>query len=144
MSFNDEGSVHNDPNGEILNCTWSLWAPGETAPRESKVARHGESVSFTLPPETQRLGNWTVMLVVKDNYGITATRPDPLGLQPLGVHPSPTSELLRPATEPYRKVWTLNVKQSAPPGFGIEWIVLIVILIAIIALAIFYIRRRSR
>jgi hypothetical protein len=134
VSFSASSSVHNDPNGSFTTYTWTLWALGETAPRATKT---GQSVDFELPPETQRVGDWTVMLVVKDNYGITAN-------PKTGSALTPTSELRRAGTAPYRKTAILNVQAATPPGLNIEWILLAVILIVIIALAVFYMRRRSR
>jgi hypothetical protein len=134
VSFSASESVHNDPNGNIVTYTWTLWAPGETQARSTQT---GESVSFELPPRTERPGDWTVMLVVKDNFGITAK-------QLTGQNLRPTSELLRPAAAPYRKLWVLNVQLSGAPGLNIEWIALIVVLIVVIAAAVVYLRRRSR
>ena len=134
ISFSASSSVHNDPNGNIKNYTWTLWAPGETGARATKT---GQSVDFELPPQTERIGNWTVMLVVEDNYGITAN-------PKTGSSLTPTSELRRVGTAPYRKTVILNVQEAAPLGLNIEWILLIVILIVIIAVAVFYMRRRSR
>ncbi|MGB9135106.1 MAG: hypothetical protein WCC63_05940 [Candidatus Bathyarchaeia archaeon] len=99
VGFSASESVHNDPNGFIETYTWTLWAPNEPAPRDTRT---GESVSFELPPQTEKIGNWTVMLVVADNFGITAR---PL----IGSILQPTSELLRPATEPYRESALLEV-----------------------------------
>ncbi|MDH5704101.1 MAG: right-handed parallel beta-helix repeat-containing protein, partial [Aigarchaeota archaeon] len=98
VAFSAEESVHNDPNGRLLNYTWTLWAPGEATAR---AAETGESVSFDLPPTTAELGNWTVMLVIRDSYGITA--------QAVAGTLTPASELLRPATDPYRETVLLEV-----------------------------------
>ena len=134
VSFSASGSVHNDPGGSFTTYTWTVWPLGQTAPSDTKT---GQSVEFNIPPTTERLGDWTIMLVVKDNYGITARNIE-------GGTPSPTGELLRPGTAPYRATVILTVGEAAPPGVSIEWILLIVILIVIIALAVFYMRRRSR
>ena len=134
VSFSASSSSPPYPDGSFTTYTWTLWAPGETAPRATKT---GQTVDFELPPETQRIGDWTVMLVVKDNYGITA-------VQKTGLALTPTSELVRPGAAPYRKTAILNVQAAIAPGLNIEWILLAVILIVIIALAVFYMRRRSR
>ena len=133
VSFSAADSGHNDPNGNIVEYRWTLWAPGETAARDSQT---GVDVEFTLPPTTTRTGNWTVMLVVTDSFGITA--------QASTGTINYNSTLLRPATAPYRTTKTLNVQLSGGPGLNIEWIILAIILIVIIAVAIFYLRRRSR
>ena len=142
ISFSASGSVHNDPDGAIVTYTWTLWSTGDPVARDTQTGEGLESVSFELPPQTEKIGNWTVMLVVTDNFGITARQPSETS--PLGVAPTPTSDLLRPATTWYRKTWTLDVRQSAPPGLNLEWILLIVILVVVIAAAVFYIRRRQR
>ena len=111
VSYSAADSVHNDPNGTITDYTWSLWAPGETAPKEVRV---GVTASLHLPPETAKFGNWTVMLVVEDNFDITA--------RPLtGTLLTPASELLRPATAPYRQLWTLNVQNPQPGDYDLQW-----------------------
>ena len=138
VSFSASGSSHSDPNGQIVSYTWTFWAPGltqpfETEPRQTKT---GESVSLTLSSKTT-FGEWTAMLVVKDNYGITAVD------STLGTL-SPASQLLRPAAAPYRATATFTVQESAGGFLSPEWIALIIILIVVIALAVFYLRRRSR
>jgi hypothetical protein len=134
VSFSASSSTPPYPDGSFTTYTWTLWAPGDPSARDTKT---GQSVDFELPPETAKTGNWTVMLVVKDNYGITAN-------QKTGTSLKPTTELRRPATTAYRKTAILNVQAAGAPGLNIEWILLIVILIVIIALAVFYMRRRSR
>lgn len=101
VSYSASDSVHNNPNGQILNFTWTLWAPGEVLPRYINT---GASFSFTLPDHA-KLGGWTVMLVAVDNYGMTA-------IAPSGSTLTPTSELLRPATAPYRKIALLEVGEE--------------------------------
>jgi len=134
VSFSAFGSVHNDPGGSFTTYTWTVWPIGQTAPSDTK---DGQSVEFNIPPTKEQLGDWTIMLVVKDNYGFTARNSE-------GGTATPTGELLRPGTEPYRKTVVLTVGEEAPAGVSLEWILLIVILIVIIALAVFYMRRRSR
>jgi hypothetical protein len=101
VSFSASGSFHSDPNGEILSYRWTLWAPGETMPRN---VRSGVEVAFSFPLNPEE-GNWTVMLVVNDNFGLTA-------MVPPGATLSPTSELLRPATAPYRFSVPLQVARA--------------------------------
>jgi signal peptidase I len=114
VSFSAADSVHNDPNGNITTYTWTLWKPGETVP---VVTVHGPSadVSFPLQFVTTKTGNWTVMLVVEDNFGITA--------HPLtGGWLTPAAELLRPATASYRQLWTLNVQNKPQPvDYDLQW-----------------------
>ena len=135
IAYSASDSVHTDPQGQITNYTWTLWVPGETAPRFTEI---GQSVEFQLPGKITRLGNWTVMLVVRDNYGVTAQAP-------VGSTLTPTSDLRRPATAPYRTIFKVAISQAPPPSlFTIENIVLILILVAIIAATVIYLRRRSR
>jgi hypothetical protein len=129
------GSTHADPNGQITNYAWTLWRPGETSPLDEQP---GETVEFQLPTKITKVGNWTVMLVVLDNYGVTARAP-------AGATLSPTSDLRRPSTGPYRASFTVDVSQAPPPTlFTIDNIVLILILVVIIVAAVVYLRRRSR
>jgi hypothetical protein len=135
ITFTASGSTHEDPNGQITNYAWTLWRLGETAPLDEQP---GETVEFQLPTKITKVGNWTVMLVVQDNYGMTAQAP-------AGATLSPTSDLRRPATGPYRASFTVDVSQAPPPTlFTVENLVLILILVVIIVAAVFYLRRRSR
>jgi len=82
-------------------------------------------VTFTLDSRWSG-GNWTVALEVLDIYGIKYDE-------------------TRAATSPYRETVVLEVAEAPPPSFfNIENIALIVMLIVIIAIAIVYLRRRSR
>ncbi len=122
VSFSASGSSHSDPNGEILNYTWTLTAPGETGSRDTQ---DGQDVTFDLGRAWPG-GNWTVALEVRDNYGIEYNN-------------------IRPATDSYRRELLLQVSEAPPPTFfTIENIALIVILVVIIAAAVIYLRRRSR
>ncbi|UCD96176.1 MAG: hypothetical protein JSV35_06690 [Candidatus Bathyarchaeota archaeon] len=121
VSYKSEGSTHTDPNGDLLNLTWRLWGPGDVAPRSEDTGSEA-----TFETEDGWLGNFTVTLDVKDNYGVTF---DPA----------------RPATEPWRAKKTLEIGEPTGPGlFTLDNIVLVVILVVIIALAVVYLRRRSR
>jgi len=120
VQFDASQSSHSDPDGTILNYTWALWAPGET------IARHSyEGVTFTHKfPGDAKNGTWRIVLSVKDSFGVTYSE-------------------FRPLSSPYLTEVTLQVNRAVK---GIPWdlIVLGVILIAIIAVAVFYIRRRRR
>ncbi|MCK4633962.1 hypothetical protein KAT42_03950, partial [Candidatus Bathyarchaeota archaeon] len=115
-------SNHTDPNGEILLYTWELWRPPETQLRESIK---GEIGSFDLDPRYVG-GNWTIKLVVLDNYGLEYNED-------------------RPKTAAYLTTKTLALQALGAPGlFTLENIILMVMLIIVIAGAIVYLRRRSR
>jgi len=120
IQFDASQSSHSDPDGTILNYTWSIWAPGETIPRKSY-----EGVTFThLIPGNAINGTWRIVLSVKDNFGVTYSES-------------------RSLSSPYQTEVTLQVTRAVK---GIPWdlVVLGVILIAIIAVSVFYIRRRRR
>ncbi|MCK4498404.1 hypothetical protein KAU25_04320, partial [Candidatus Bathyarchaeota archaeon] len=120
VTFTSDSS-HTDPGGELLILRWALWGPGDAFPR---LEGNGTDVEFEI--DAGWLGNFTVTLDVLDNYGVTY---DPA----------------RPASDPWRQTKTLEVTEKTTGGlFSLDNIVLIVILVVIIALAIVYIRRRSR
>jgi len=122
ISFSASRSTYNYSNGQLSNYTWTLTGPGEMAAR---ITKREENVTFELDSAWSG-GNWTVALEVLDIYGIKYDE-------------------TRAATSPYRKTVVLEVAEAPPPSFfNIENIALIVILIVIIALAVVYLRRRSR
>ena len=122
ISFSASRSTYNYSNGQLSNYTWTLTGPGEMAAR---ITKREENVTFELDSAWSG-GNWTVALEVLDIYGIEYDE-------------------TRAATSPYRKTVVLEVAEAPPPSFfNIENIALIVILIVIIALAVVYLRRRSR
>jgi hypothetical protein len=124
ITFSAAGSSHSDPNGQILNYTWTLWAPGESGPRQE--VKNGDTVTFQLPEKITKIGNWSVKLEVKDNYGVEYDEN-------------------RPATAPYQKTVFFEVGETGPPSiFTVENIALVLILVVIIGLAVVYLRRRSR
>jgi hypothetical protein len=120
VTFSSDSS-HTDPNGELINLTWALWGPSDPSPR---LGDSGEEAEFEIADGW--LGNFTVTLDVRDNYGVTY---DPA----------------RPASDPWRKTKALEIGEKTSGGlFSLDNIVLVVILVVIIALAVVYIRRRSR
>ena len=120
VTFDASGSSHLDPNGNILNYTWQLWGPGETAPRDS-----GEGIAFvTEILRGAKNGTYRVVLRIKDNYGVTYSAS-------------------RPLSSSYQTDFTFDVTKRTP-GIPYDLIVLGVILVVIIGVAIFYIRRRRR
>jgi hypothetical protein len=118
-------STHSDPNGVILNYTWTLWAPGESQYRDSITGTVG---TFDLHFGYSG-GEWIVKLWVTDNYGLKCDK-----------------KTVRPKLlEFYQTSTTFNLKAQTGGGiFDIENIILIVIIIIVIALAVVYLRRRSR
>jgi hypothetical protein len=110
VSFNASESIHNDPEGHIIWYRWSIWKPGETHPvdwHEGNATAGDVTFEYTIPSEVSKFGNWMVLLVVEDSFGITA---EPLS----GSTLLPYGELLRPATEAYRKAILLTVEKPLP------------------------------
>jgi len=119
VTLSASGSVHNDPDGEILNYTWSLIEPGAG----TSVFKTYEGVSMT--HTFAKNGTWRIILTVKDNWGVTYN-PD------------------RPATEPYRKEILLNVGAKSETPFTIENIAFVIIIAVVLILIVVYLRRRAR
>ena len=119
-TFDASQSSHLDPAGTILNYTWELWGPDETAPRDS-----GDGITFIteIQPKAKN-GTYRLVLTIKDNFGATYSES-------------------RPLSSPYRTEYTFEVTKRTA-GIPYDFIVLGIILIAIIGVAIFYIRRRRR
>jgi hypothetical protein len=118
--FDASQSSHSDPDGSFLNYTWELWGPDETKPRHTD-----KGITFTYKlPETTKSGDYRIVLSVKDNFGITYSES-------------------RPLTSTYQTEVVLQITRE---GAGIPWdlILLGVILIAIIGVAVFYIRHKRR
>ncbi len=86
IGFNASGTVHEDPDGHILNYEWSLLAPGELHPR---FIYSGTIIYHYFSPSAKE-GTWRVRLEVRDDYGVEY---DPL----------------RPATDPYQKEVQIEV-----------------------------------
>jgi len=126
VTFDASQSAHNDPDGTILNYTWRVWAPGETLP---KATYSGVTMQYTFP-QSVKVGTWRIELIVKDSFGVTYD--DELVAQ-------------RPRIAAYQKEVSLEVGESGAQGFfNLENIAFIVILVGIIAIAIFYLYRRTR
>jgi len=119
VTLSASGSVHNDPDGEILNYTWSLIEPGAG----TSVFKTYEGISMT--HTFAKNGTWRIILTVKDNWGVTYN-PD------------------RPATEPYQKEILLNVGAKSETPFTIENIAFVIIIAVVLILIVVYLRRRAR
>jgi len=86
--FDASRSAHMDPDGEIQEYLWTLWAPGETRPR---FEYHSKNMSHIFS-QTAKMGSWRVILTVIDNWGITFDE-------------------TRPASTPYREERALTIKE---------------------------------
>ena len=118
--LNASSSVHGDPNGQLTSYYWAIYAPGqelEEIPKyQSPESEINVSYTFT------EAGNWTIVLRVKDSYGITYDKD-------------------RSQTVAYRLVEKMFVQGG---GWGlIEYIAVIIVVIAI-AIAVFVLVRRRR
>jgi len=112
-------STHQDLDGSITNYTWTLYEPGTPLPRQTLK---GKTVTY----EFDKNGTWTIILEVKDNWGLTYDED-------------------RSATDPYKTEATLDVAEKPPESpFNIENIALVIIIIVAIALILYYIRQRTR
>ncbi|MCK4314028.1 hypothetical protein KAW04_04610, partial [Candidatus Bathyarchaeota archaeon] len=123
-------SVHRDPEGQITSYYWEIFAPGQKVEEipQYKNAESEIDVSYKFREE----GNWTIVLRVKDNYGITYVGK-------------------RSHTEPYRLEEKIYVQvegdgENGEDGGGIpiEYIaIIIVVVVAAIAAFVLVRRRRS-
>jgi len=121
VTFSAVGSTHNDPNGNITEYSWQIRNPQGTIVATLK----GIEVTYKFPSA----GNWTVILTVKDNYGVTY------------------SSKRAGTTSDYRLSVTVVVSgpgEVGPPGLAIpmEYIVAIVAAVIIVAVAIYIYRKR--
>lgn len=123
VTINGSGSVHQDPKGKITGYTWEIFAPGAdpntNLPVKSISGANATVIAYTF----NTTGNWTVRLVVADNYQLSY-------------------DSRRPATGAYRCDVVISVAQG---GIPIEWIVAIVVgAIAVVAVVVFVMLRRRR
>jgi hypothetical protein len=114
VTFSAEASFHQDPNSRIVEYTWLFYRPGATSPT---YEHNGVTVTHTFVEN----GTWRIVLVVRDNWGITY---DPQ----------------RSATASYLQEVSLKVHSGVKPppdNFRYEQIaILVIILITIAAISI--------
>ena len=111
-------SVHQEPGAYLETYTWKIYKPGIDQP--FKILTGNYSVSLSL----NETGEWTVELLVQDNYGIKY-------------------DANRPATSAYK--CTIKIIVGGGGGFHIEWIILpAVSIVGIIVIAILVIMRRRK
>jgi len=120
VTLNASSSIHNDPDGQITSYSWALYEPGATPGVDSPTAMlNGINVSYNFNEQ----GNWTIVLTVKDNYGITY-------------------DTKRTSTAPYRLEMQVYVQTA---GFPLEYIVIpVIVIIVVVLVAILFHRRRAR
>lgn len=124
ITLDASNSAHMDPEGNITEYRWLIYPPTEEGlasvsgiPDEL----NGVIVSYEFGV---RAGNWTVILQVTDNYGITYSS-------------------TRTRTTSYQKEVPITVQGRG--GIPFEYIIAIVIVVIVVAVAlvIFYRRRRT-
>jgi len=124
ITLDASNSAHMDPEGNITEYRWTIYPPTEEGlasvlgiPDEL----NGVIVSYEFGV---RAGNWTVILQVTDNYGITYSS-------------------TRTRTTSYQKEVLITVQGRG--GIPFEYIIAIVIvgIVVAVALVIFYRRRRT-
>jgi len=92
ITLNASSSVHGDPDGQLTSYYWEIFAPGQTFEDFPKYmsAESEISVSYNFTEQ----GNWTIVLRVRDNYGITYSG-------------------MRCFTDDYRMIMTIRIKSVA-------------------------------
>jgi hypothetical protein len=117
VTFNATGSKHSEPTGYFTLYTWQI--------RENPTYPVRETLTnLTAEYAFQSALNWTVSLIVTDNFGITY-------------------DANRPATAVYKLDFTVEVTEEPQGGFPWDLLALAIILIAVIVIVGYiYIRRR--
>jgi len=129
--LNASSSVHGDPDGQITSYYWEIWAcPKQNVGVGVPKYKSSESEITTSYKFTE--GNWTIVLRVKDNYGITWS----------GTRSRTNAYTLE--EEIYVKVEGDGENGEDGGGIPIEYIaVIIVVVVAVIAAFVLIRRRRS-
>jgi len=124
VTFNAEASFHQDPNSRIVKYSWLFYKPDATSPT---YEYNGMSVTYTFVEN----GTWRIVLVVRDNWGITY---DPQ----------------RSATAAYLQEMLLTVHSGVKPpsnNFRYEQIAILVIIlitIAVISMLTYVMRKKHQ
>jgi len=120
VTLDASNSTHRDPEGNITEYVWKIYSPGAELTSQVYDELTGVTVSYQFGEE----GNWTVVLQVTDNYGITYIS-------------------TRTRTMNYQAKSSITVKSRG--GIPLEYIIAIVIVIIVVAVALvmLYLRRRT-
>jgi len=111
-----------DPDVSVKNVTWEFHEHGLTGDRALRNTLYGQTVTYRFTYAK----NWTVVVIVTDNFGTTWNQ-------------------YRPATSNYRKEQTITVLEKIEEAvFPWDLVIFAVIIIAVIILAVIYIRRKRR
>ena len=125
VTLNATESTHQDPDGNITQWTWRIFAPGVDVSGTPTTTLSGKVVQYNFT----QAGNWTIILRVQDSFGI-----------------SYDSE--RASTNAYTKELILKVfgeeQEEQPAPFPWEMIlVVIVVALVIVVAAILAMRKRK-
>jgi hypothetical protein len=120
VSFNATGSNHSEPAGKFVNYMWQI-RERPTYPVRETLTNSTPITKYAFPMAL----NWTVSLIVTDNFGITY-------------------DANRPATAAYKKDFTVEVKEKPGGGFPWDLLTLAIILVAVIVIAGYIYMRRRR
>jgi hypothetical protein len=119
VTLDASNSEHMDPNGQIVSYSWEIYKPGKTPGLDVATAKiSGKTISFNFDEE----GNWTIVLTVEDNYGITYTTK-------------------RTLTQPYRLEISILIQSVGGGGIPLEFIVIPIIVLIIIVVAVIFYRK---
>jgi len=118
--LNASSSVHGDPDGQITSYYWAIYAPGQELEEIPKYQSAESEISTSY--EFTEAGNWTIVLRVKDNYGITYS-----------------------GTRSQTGVYKLTEKMLVQGGgWGLIEYIAVIIVVAVAAIAAFVLIRRRR
>lgn len=125
ITLNASSSTHREPEGQITSYSWEIYAPGENPAIDIPEYKSGISTSYNFTEE----GNWTIVLRVTDNYGITYNR----------IRENNDYRLEVPLI-----IQSAGDGEDGAGGIPIEYIALIIVaIVVVIAVLIVIYRRRS-
>ena len=126
ITLNASDSVHGDPDGQLTSYSWAIYNPDQRVDVDIPVYKSGISVSYNFTEQ----GNWTIVLRVKDNYGIT-------------------TDGKRALSSGYELEMNLPIQSEGngedgegDGGIPIEYIAVIAVIIVVVIAAFIVIRRR--
>jgi hypothetical protein len=120
VTFDATGSNHSEPTGYFTLYTWEI-RESPTAPVRFTVTNSTPTAQYAFPSAL----NFTVSLIVTDNFGITY-------------------DANRPATARYKKSFTVEVTEKPQGGFPWDLLALAIILVAVIVIVGYIYMRRRR
>jgi hypothetical protein len=119
--FNGSGSIDTNPGGKITSYSWKIFAPSVPISGTANGTGSGPVINYTFGTS----GNWTVVLTVTDNYGVTYN-------------------LKRSATFAYQEVVIVPVASSGMHLSELLIGIIVVVVVIIIAASVILLRRRRR